>query len=269
MTVGGGSIRAEQIEAAIRKLRSVDFVKVVLDAEDAVREIHIATRSERPPKHLVRDVQTLMIARFGCTVDRRFVSVAYEGPDRPAGAVAAAGAAEPAPSAPAAHVPSVMDRHQPAPARTADRIRFGSVNLYVSGPRAQAQVELRWKGITRMGSATGTATRDGAHLLVAAATVAALEQFLEEDRSLGVNGVHFVRLGPAEAVVVGLTLLAHRREKTLAGCCTVEQDVPQAVALATLAALNRVVGGLETREPIEYVLRPTSFREASEARDSE
>jgi hypothetical protein len=61
-------------------------------------------------------------------------------------------------------------------------------------------------------------------------------------------------------------LVAHREHKSLVGCCTVEQDVPQAVALATLAALNRVVGGLETREPTEYVLRPTSNQEASEAR---
>ena len=46
--------------------------------------------------------------------------------------------------------------------------------------------------------------------------------------------------------------------KRLVGCCTVEQDAQQAVALATLAALNRVVGGLRTKEPTEYVLRPTS-----------
>jgi hypothetical protein len=37
----------------------------------------------------------------------------------------------------------------------ASRIRFGSVNLYMDGARAQAQVELRWKGVLRMGSASG------------------------------------------------------------------------------------------------------------------
>lgn len=261
------------MEAAIRRLRGVNHAVVVLDASDKIVEIHIDSSSDRPAKQIVRDVQTVLLTRFHKTFDRRVVSVApmgreavHPGPGAipeterlvSAGSVGSAGRA--------AIVNAADDG--PRARRAADRIRFVSVNLYVSGPRAQAQVELRWKGITRMGSASGTATRDSAHLLVAGATVSALEEFLEEDWSLGVNGVKFVNLGPDEAVVVGLTLLAHRREKTLAGCCTVEQDVPQAVALATLAALNRVVGGLETREPIEYVLRPTSNQEASEAKNA-
>lgn len=254
MNVDTGRVRAESFEAALRNLRDVDHVRVVLDPQDDVREVHVTTCSERPARQLVRDVQSVLLARFGKSVDRRFVSVAYE--EGRNGHAAPARAASPLPAPPASGPP----RH-----KAAERIRFGSVNLFVSGPRAQAQVELRWKGITRMGSAAGTATRDGAHLLVAAATVAALEQFLEEGWSLGVEGVQFARFGQDEVAVVALTLLAHRREKTLAGCCAVEQDVPQAVALATLAALNRVVGGLETREPIEYVLRPSSVQEASGA----
>ena len=31
-----------------------------------------------------------------------------------------------------------------------------------------------------------------------------------------------------------------------------------AIVLATLSSLNRVIGGLKTKEPIEYVLRPAS-----------
>lgn len=254
MTVDTGRTRAQSITAALRKVRGVERVAVVLGHDQRCREIHVHTAGARPVKSIVRDIQTLLITDFHETIDHRIVSVF-----RARDAETHAPAEGPAPA---------VESLPPAPraTRAADRIRFVSVNLYVSGPRAQAQVELRWKGITRMGSASGTATRDSAHLLVASATVSALSEFLEESWSLGVHGVQFVRIGPDEAVVVGVTLLAHRREKTLAGCCTVEQDVPQAVALATLAALNRVVGGLETREPIEYVLRPTSFQEASEAK---
>lgn len=259
MTVDTGRNRSESIEAALRRIRGVERVAVVLGDDQRCREIHVHADGARAVRPIIRDIQTLLITGFHESIDHRIVSV-FRAQQRtavePEAVAASAPDAVAAPEAPAA------PEQAPRAGRAADRIRFVSVNLYVSGPRAQAQVELRWKGITRMGSAAGTATRDGAHLLVAGATVAALQEFLEEDWSLGVNGVQFVRLGPGEAVVVGLTLLAHRREKTLAGCCTVEQDVPQAVALATLAALNRVVGGLETREPIEYVLRPTSFQES-------
>ena len=125
-------------------------------------------------------------------------------------------------------------------------------------PGAQAQVELRWKGVPRMGSATGWSTRDGAHKLIAAATVNAIQEYLSDDVALGVEDLSFVQIGRKQIVVAALTLLAHRQEKTLVGCCTVEQDAQQSVVLATLAALNRVIGGLKTREPVEYVLRPAS-----------
>jgi hypothetical protein len=138
------------------------------------------------------------------------------------------------------------------------RIRFSSVNLFVSGPRTQAQVELRWKGLARMGSAAGWSTRDGAHRLVAQATLAAVQEFLDGEVAFSVQDVDFVRMSRKRVALVALSLLAHRQERTLIGSCTLEQDAQQAVVLATLAAMNRVVGGLPTREPTEYVLRPTS-----------
>jgi hypothetical protein len=146
-----------------------------------------------------------------------------------------------------------------------ERIRFGSVNLYLASGKAQAQVELGWKGLTRLGTATGSATREGAHGLIAAATLGAVQEFLEDGLVLSLQDTELVRLGKQDVVIVSLSLLAHRSEKTLVGCCTVEQDTQQAVVLATLAALNRVVGGLKTREPTEYVLRPASAEETSGA----
>ncbi|HKQ56935.1 MAG TPA: hypothetical protein VJY35_03615, partial [Candidatus Eisenbacteria bacterium] len=139
-----------------------------------------------------------------------------------------------------------------------ERIRFGSVNLFVSGPRTQAQVELRWKGLARMGGASGWSTRDGAHHLIAQATLAAVQEFLSGEVAFGSPDVDFIRMGRRRVAIVALPLLAHRQERTLVGSCAVEQDVPQAVVLATLAGLNRIVGGLPTRVPTEYVLRPTS-----------
>ena len=80
----------------------------------------------------------------------------------------------------------------------------------------------------------------------------------EPDVTLAAHDVEFVRLGRQEAVVVAVKLLAQRSEKTLVGACTVEQDLTQSVVYATLAAVNRVLGGLRVAEPVEYELRPTS-----------
>jgi hypothetical protein len=237
----------KRAEAAIRSLRDVEGASVQIEDDD-IREIHVLTSSARPAKQIVRDVQTLLLTRFNRPIDHRVVSVAYA---RPGPALAPHSPREPA----------AEPDEQPA-----HRIRFGSVNLYVAAGRAQAQVELGWKGLTRLGTATGSATREGAHGLIATATLGAVQEFLEDGLALSLQDIDLLRLGKQDVVVVSLSLLAHRSEKTLVGCCTVEQDTQQAVVLATLSALNRVVGGLRTREPTEYVLRPASTEETSGAK---
>jgi hypothetical protein len=232
-------------EAAIRSLRDVEAVSIQTE-DDEIREIHVLTSSARPAKQIVRDVQTLLLTRFNRSIDHRVVSVAYS---RPATGPTALVPGETAPE------PGPEEEAQP-------RIRFGSVNLYVASGRAQAQVELGWKGVTQLGTATGSATREGAHGLIASATLSAVQEFLEDGIALSMQDIDLLRLGKQDVVVVSISLLAHRNEKTLVGCCTVEQDTQQAVVLATLAALNRVVGGLRTREPTEYVLRPASTEES-------
>ena len=83
-------------------------------------------------------------------------------------------------------------------------------------------------------------------------------ELLAHPLAIAPHEVEFVRLGRHEVVIVTVKLLAQRSEKTLVGACTVEQDVAQSVVYATLAAVNRVLGGLRAKEPVEYELRPTS-----------
>jgi hypothetical protein len=146
----------------------------------------------------------------------------------------------------------------PRPAAAGRRVRFVSANLLVSGLRTQAQVELTWRGATRLGSATGPSARENAERLVAAATLQALQPFLGEERSLAVQDVTRVRMGRRAVVVVAVKLLEQRSERMLTGSCTLEHDLPQTVVFATLSAVNRILGGLPVREPVEYELRPAS-----------
>jgi hypothetical protein len=108
-----------------------------------------------------------------------------------------------------------------------------------------------------MGSASGVSSREAGHRLVVQATLAAVQEFLDEGLGLGMLDLSILEVGRRQVVVVALELLAHREQKTLVGSCTVEDDAQQAVVLATLSALNRVLGGIQTREPTEYILGPT------------
>jgi len=245
----------QKAEAAIKLLRDIEGVSIQADGDD-IREIHVLTTSTRPAKQIVRDVQTLLLTRFQRQIDHRVVSVAFASADARGDHSSVAPASRP--SAAPAEAPLATVSPTPAPVAVDDRIRFASANVFITGARVQAQVELKWKGLPRTGSASGLGTRDSAHRLVASATLGAVQEFLEDDVALSLEGIEIVRLGRRDTVVVALDLISHREHKCLAGCCTIESDVPQAVALATLAAVNRVLGGLPTKEPTEYVLRPTS-----------
>lgn len=241
---------AVRAENAIRRLRDVEGVSVRADGAELV-EIHVVSSSDRSPKQIVRDVQAVLRTDLGLAIDHRIVSVALA---RAAGEpLARVSAAPAAPAAMPAPVPAV-DPPAPAPARD-DRIRYENANLIVNGQRTQAQVELRWKGLPRIGNASGWSARDDAHRLVAQATTLAVQEFLSDPIALSVREVSFLETGGHRVVLVVLALLAHRHEKVLTGSCTVERDTTQAVVLATLSALNRLVAGMRVKEPTEYVLR--------------
>lgn len=236
---------AERAETALRRLRDVEGVSVQAHGDELI-EVHVVSGAERPAKQIVRDVQAMLRTELGLSIDHRIVSVAFV---RPSGDSHAA----PAPASAAAPPP-------PAPeSADRDRIRFENVNLIVHGPRTQAQVELRWKGLPRVGNASGYGSRDDSQRLVAQATTLAVQEFLADPVALSVRDVAFVEVAGKRVAVVVLSLLAHRHEKLLTGSCTVDLDTPQAVVLATLDALNRVVAGMRAKEPTEYVLRAESY----------
>ena len=66
---------ASRAEAAIRRLRDVDAVSVRAEDGELV-EIHVVSRSDRPAKHIVRDVQAVLRTDVGLVIDHRVVSVA-------------------------------------------------------------------------------------------------------------------------------------------------------------------------------------------------
>jgi hypothetical protein len=254
---------ASRAETAIRRLRDVDGVSVRAEG-DELTEIHVVSRSDRPAKHIVRDVQAVLRTDLGLVIDHRVVSVAFAreaSAERPDAERPGAAPVPRAATAPRAERPAAAPRHE-AERETApidDRIRYENVNLIVNGQRTQAQVELRWKGLPRIGNASGFSARDEAQRLVAQATTLAVQEFLADPVALQVRDVSLVDVAGRRVAVVVLALLAHRHEKVLSGSCTVEHDTPQAVVLATLAALNRLVAGMRAKEPTEYVLRAESY----------
>jgi hypothetical protein len=206
-----------EAERKLARLRDIVAASITMDG-DQIREIHVVAESTRAPKNIVRDVETALKAFLKRDIDHRMISVAVTAPDGTVPAPAAnvtqatsAGTATksgtvtgPAPPSSPSPGPAPVPPPAPAvvpvtnhgtPATDLGRVRFGNANLFVSGLRTQAEVELSWQGTTRVGNATGASARDNAFRLLSSATLSALAPFLGPDITLAPHDVEFVRLG--------------------------------------------------------------------------
>lgn len=68
-----GPVDRTELEDGLKKIPGVSGIKVVGD--DQPTEIHVIATSDRQPKQLVRDIQSLAAAGFGLDIDHRIVSI--------------------------------------------------------------------------------------------------------------------------------------------------------------------------------------------------
>lgn len=243
-----------EAETLLMSLRDIAGASITLDDPGLeIAEVNILAEGQRPPKQIVRDVRSALRAEYQIDLDYRRVSVAQkrhvEASQRSPGA--SNGPVGPTVlSLPAAQVDEVP---------TVVRPRFQGVTLRMDQTHGEAQVELGMGDREVVGEARGPSVTSQVPRLVAEATLDGVSRFLEPSASLALSELQVVRLGGADVVVVAINFHKSREDKVLSGSAVVERDLQQAVVYATLSALNRVLGRLRYREPVEYELRPTTI----------
>jgi len=65
---------APDLEREINRLESVTAARVISTGK-AIDEIHVAAPREHAPKKVVRDIESLLLVRFGIRIDHRCISV--------------------------------------------------------------------------------------------------------------------------------------------------------------------------------------------------
>ena len=206
--------RLERLERDLRKVQGIRSARVV--GEEEPSEIHIVSTLDRPPKQVVRDVQSLAAARFDMPIDHRIVSVVQldeELAARPARAPAAEGGRP------------VLDR----------------VVVASKGGSGWVKVVLRWPdGEVSEGSGSSGPTREARARGATVALLQALQPVLESRESrLDVEHVLIHRVGSADSVVVRAVFNDRGRPTPVVGSALVADDVATASVHALLQAANR------------------------------
>jgi hypothetical protein len=211
-----------EIESDICTLAGVKSAHIVLGPDELeIEEIHVVASHERPPKQVVRDIESLLLNNHNMRVDHKIISIAQ------------------------LKDPIAADEEAPRRARSAgmERIRFVSAKSNTYGLRVEVTVELERGGIPSTATANGAGSRQNKARMVAEATAEALNNFLDDDQAVAVEDIIHTDVGTRhKAVVAVLSLLSKRDEKVLVGSSLLQDDLPKAVVQATLDAVNRAIG---------------------------
>jgi hypothetical protein len=180
----------------------------------------------KPAKQVVRDVQSMALARYDIDIDHRIVSVVLIGDEPIEGLLAAGDAADTA----------VVDEV------TIIRPSISAIMVRSGGGITEASVTLGASDQLFEGKAQGPAGSSHRSRIVAIATLDALDDLLGQ--TCEVESASVVSTGSRQIALSVLTLMVPRTgEQVLTGCALVRGDEADAVARSVLSALNRQLTG--------------------------
>lgn len=200
-----------KLEEAFARIPGVEAARVVQGSGGIVSEVHVLATRDRSAKQLVRDIQSVSVASFGVDIDYRKISIVQlengSGTERG----------------------SAHHAIRPAVVRMASESE---------GHETKVEVVLAHGARSAPGSARGPAT--SGMRLVAAAVVNALGNL---GNSIGaeIEFTDVVAGGRHQVALTVVRVATPRGEHVVSGCAVVRKDPADAVARATLAALNRLI----------------------------
>lgn len=200
-----------ELEEAICQVPSVSAARVV-GRRGAIEEVHVISTAAKPPKQVVRDVQSLALAGYGVSIDRRVISVVQV-----AEGVRVGG----------------------------DRIEIVDVTEQVDGSRAEVSVALGWSHRQAVGTASGSAAQAVRARLIGEAALAAIMDVIEAEHTMALAALEVPSVGGRHVAVAQVVLVTGGTERMLTGCALVGEDSRVACVRAVLDALNRTIPTLQ------------------------
>jgi hypothetical protein len=217
-----------ELEDSLRLIPGVTAASVVTGPDAVPTEVHVLASPGKAAKQVVRDVQSLALARFDIDIDHRIVSVVQMGDDEVRAVEVPDSRAASESVAPA---PEPLVR----PAIAAISVRSGHGEI-------EAAVTLAIGEQLFGGSATGPSGRSHRARLVAAAALDAVSELLGQPCEVESSAI--VATGSREIALSVLTLTVPRiGEQVLTGAAVVRGDEADAIVRSVLAALNRQLTG--------------------------
>lgn len=199
-------------ENLIGQLSGVVAARIIPDMSGQIAEIHVLANSSRAPKQLVRDIESALTAKFGLIIDHKKISVAQlqEESTQKSGTFS-----------------------------VCIRPNLASVAVLTTGRNMEAKVLLEINGMFFEGGVSGVRTTSNRLRLIAQAALCALENYMRGICTFIMEEVSVIKVCGEPVVIVSVTIATNDGDERLVGTAFIHNDETQAVAKATLAAVNR------------------------------
>lgn len=202
-----------EIENTLKCIPGVLFTKVVTNrnTEDfIIDEINIVATTQRNPKQISKDIQSIMRAKFDLDFDHKKVSIAQ-----------------------------IEYGDNTDFTRKDKRLGIEGIDYAVKGNQVRTEVILKYEDKLYTAEETGPNTLTNIYRILATATLNAIHQYLDKEHVFAIEDIEKIRIGKKEAVIVTVGVISSEYEEVLIGSALVKSDIRETVVKATLDALNR------------------------------
>ncbi len=201
-------MNVEMMENYLKKIRSVQGCKVVLDDQESIEEIHIVSDLKRNPKQILRDIEAILISQFDVTIDYKKVSIAQ--------------------------IKSDMVQNDGDP-----RLKLKSIEFNNNGSNVEVRVVLEKAGQVYESSMSGVNTSSNINRILGNTVLRAVENHCEIEDVFVFEDARKVSLSNIDIMVVSISSRYNGREEIYTGSAKIGSDPREALARATMDAINR------------------------------
>lgn len=267
----------ERAEDAVLRLRDIQSCSISTDETGEIAEVHVVASTDRSPKLIARDVETVLKAELGLEIDYRKIGVvlinSLKGTDMKRSRSVQRGEHEGDEVLSVDEI--VEERLREADKPPTDqkitrpeighpqlelleedvRVRFKGLSVNISSDHVDISVKLEKSGLEAVGCLGAVRSGTPLYATIAEATLHALTELLDEDFRLCLSEIKEMPVSGRDALVAVVDLVDDRTVSSFAGCVFTGRDSNEAAVLAVLDAVNRPLGKWKSRTEIHYTIK--------------
>ncbi|MBU3811562.1 MAG: hypothetical protein H9893_07935 [Candidatus Niameybacter stercoravium] len=189
----------------IKKIDGILHVKIQFD-EETIKEIHIVAGNNRSAKQIVRDIESTLLAVFDYEIDRKIISIAQ------------------------------IDTEIVKPIK---RIKYEGLSIGNEGNELQCQVKLEHEGEIHSCIKQCIKTTRNRYNIIARTTIGVIEEITKGKYIFDVQDTFVTDSKEISFACVIVNMIEKGKEDHLIGTALIRDDINEAMARATLDAVNR------------------------------